>query len=105
MTRLRTGGGACVGETYRDATELLLLYGIYVQHEADAIAAVKCNNQHLAQFLAESAAMRKRLLPLDELLSKPLAHVANVLEALGDVLTATAHTHSDYAPLADAIEV
>jgi hypothetical protein len=39
------------------------------------------------------------------LLSKPIDHVAAVLECLGDVLSATPHAHVDYAPLADAIEL
>jgi hypothetical protein len=61
------GGAACIGEMYRDATELLLLYGIYAQHEADAIATVKTRDKQLLTFLNESAKLKSTLPPSNRL--------------------------------------
>lgn len=98
---------AGIGGLFRDVTELLLLYGVFVAQEGDTVAALdecfKASNNAVTRFVAGLQAGGPAALLA--LLRVPLEHVRGYMPLLRDILNNTSRSHADYADLVDAIEL
>jgi hypothetical protein len=98
---------ARIGTLFGDVTEMLLLYGVFVAQEADALAALQeCQkaNNGVVRLLAD-VQVANNVAPMADLLRAPIEHVRNYLVLLRDILNHTPRTHDDYADLVDAIDL